>query len=456
LEIPDIRHYSYVEGEISLICRLLKDQDVDEILHRGDTYLFSDGFCRKIFEICKEHASDVGNGHVTMGDVLEILRRRNLLTTDVDAYIRQMYARNIIDLPSLGLVFDELVKQSTHRQLVLQLHKNLVKAQTPGVNVHELVAEAEDDLINLERGGKGKIEVILRDQIVTRRREGLERRMLVKPVYSGWTDFDTLLSHGFAPGKLSIIAGRTSMGKSFFKTNLMLNMCQMGTGVVNVCPEQGFDSEHDRMDAILTGIHLRSLTKLRDMRAEDLAIRGQQLKKVSERMAAEWNYACVPNRDITVTGVQAAIRRAKRAGLTPQVVFIDLFDRLEDVNVASERTANFSVKLNQVSKIGAEENVHMCLLVQVNRGTEQRKEKRPELSDLRDCGNFEQDADLVLLLYREGYYNRDLEDNVLEVAFAKQRDGNAGMTFQFNIMDKNTLSIMPIGVKRRVETGGGQ
>lgn len=237
------------------------------------------------------------------------------------------------------------------------------------------------------------------------------------------------------------------MGKSFYKTNLIESMCLQGIGVMNVCPEQGFDSEQDRLDAIMTNIHLNAIVKLREWPIDSPNF--AMLKAASEKMS-KWQYTNVPNRRLSVSQIRTAIRKTRAKGYRVDIVFIDLFDRLDDVNVAKDRAGTISVKLGEIERIAEEEKVHMCLLVQMNRSTESKKNKRPTMSELRDCGNFEQDADLVQLLYREGYYDDTIDDNMLEVKIEKQRDGIAGIWFQFMILDKQTLKIIPIGEKEKI------
>jgi replicative DNA helicase len=106
--------------------------------------------------------------------------------------------------------------------------------------------------------------------------------------------------------------------------------------------------------------------------------------------------------------------------------------------------------LGEIERIAEEEKGHICLLVQINRSVESKKDKRPTISELRDCGNFEQDADMVFLLYREGYYDDNVDDNILEVKLAKQRDGMSNIWFQFLIADKQTLKLVPMGEKEKL------
>ena len=441
---PDVSKFQYPVGEEALLKYLLHNQEVDDITNRGDPHLFYDQVYRGIFEICKDYAMTVGKGSVNCDDIFEIMKTKGKGSEGIKTYITQLATCDMRGVPTLDYIFDTLTKHSTRRQAITQLYNGLMKAQDPQVEVSEVVADTEDALLDINKHSKGALEVVLPNGIAKRRHDGLLQRYNTEPVYTGWQEFDKHLTCGFAPGKLSIIAGRTSMGKSFFKTNIIINMANRKIGVINICPEQGFDSEHDRIDSIMTGTYLRDIARIKEKKRGDKLF--SQLKAVSEHIQVNWNYACVPTRGITVPGVQAAIRRARRGGLSPQIVFIDLFDRLSDVNVAKDRTANIVSKMGQIEQIAQEENVHVCLLVQIGRAAEQRTDKQPELRDLKDCSAFENDSDIVFLLYRQGYYDKDLPDNTLEVHVAKQRDG-APFHFNFLIADKNTLALSPVDLK---------
>lgn len=440
---------TYVDGEKILIAYLLQDVEVDAITNRCHDRFFSDTALKFVYKACFNYSTGIGKGSIHHTSVISKVSDELNCGEEYISFLRDLSLIDLDSYPSIDFIIETLSKLSLRRDLVAGLEESLTKAKDETQDIDLVLADTEDKISSVYRIDKGKSEQVFPDDLVVRRITGLKQRWETKPVYTYWDKFDAFLSTGFAPGKMSIIAGRTSMGKSFFKTNAIINMCQNGIGVLNICPEQGFDSEHDRIDAIMTGIHLKVFSRIRDLPKNHTYL--HQIKNNTQIISEKWNYSCVPYRGITVAGVRSAIRRMKRKGIPCNVVFIDLFDRLDDVNVARDRTANIAVKLAQIEKIEQEEQVHICLLVQINRGTESRKDHRPTMSDLRDCGHFEQDADLILLLYREGYYNKELDDNILDVIIAKQRDGIDGITFEFFISDKQTLSIVPMGEKQKIE-----
>ena len=446
MTLPDMNQFGYDEGEEWLVAYLLQNSCIDDIVHRAEASLFKNQFLNGIYTVCHDYINTTGQGQSHFQSILEVLNTMGKASTEAVQYLTYLHTKDLTQSPSIDYIIETLTECSNRRKIIFSLQTKLNMAVDNTVPVQSIITEMEEDLVNIQQSHQGKIEVLFAKDVPQRRKEGLIRRRDSVPVYTFWPGFDKMLSVGFGPGKVSVIAGRTSMGKSFFKTNLIINQAKHKVGIVNICPEQGFDSEHDRIDAIMTNIHLEVFSKIRDLPPGDAKF--QMIKLQQETIATEWNYACVPTRGITVAGVHAAIRRARRGGVDPKVVFIDLFDRLDDVNAVRDRTATISRKLGEIEKIADNEGVHMVLLVQVNRGPENRKDHRPTMADLRDCGNFEQDADNIFLLFREGYYSKDLEDNMLDVEIAKQRDGGAGIVYQFMITDKKTLSIAPIGEKK--------
>lgn len=439
----DIRNYTYPEGENVVIAKLLQNKEVDDILLKCLPHFFFSEARRNIYQICKDYATTNGQGEVHYKAVTDSLRAMGKFDDKKSEFLEKLRNLNTCDY-DIKYVINRLRDESTKRMLVVTFKEKLTEISNPSKDIDTILADVEEKITAIGRADRNALEVITPSQIYDRRGIGIKERYLTKPMYSGWELFDKRLSVGFAPGKTSVIAGRTSMGKSFFKTNLIESMCSRGIGVMNVCPEQGFDSEHDRIDAILTGIHLRSIARLREWEADNPKF--ELLKNASHRVAS-WNYTNVPNRKLSVAQIRTAIKKARASGVPVDIVFIDLFDRLDDVNVARERTSVIQTKLGEIDMIAKEEQVHICLLVQINRTVEGRRDKRPTMAELKGSGDYEQNSDLILLLYREGYYNTEIDDNILEVNIAKQRDGQMNIWFQFLIADRETLKIIPIGEK---------
>ena len=437
--------------EQAVIAHLLQNSQVDSITSTFEDWYLTNPLFLNVYKLCYEYIVGVGRGAVDYNSIVNILVEKGKAVGDNLACLNYLRTIDPRSYPNIDFAMEKLKKLALRRRYIVAMNRHLAAAQNPDNDIDQIMLETEDELLAIERGAGHKLEVFTGQQIIERRQAGLWERYHSKGIYTYWPHVDEKLSVGFAPGKMTVIAGRTSMGKSFFKTNLIINQCRNGIGVLNVCPEQGFDSEHDRLDAVLSGVHLNAISRIREWQIGDEKF---QLLKNSSIAASQSRYSCVPTRAITVAGIQTTLRRLRRMGMPINIVYIDLFDRLGDVNVATDRTGTISVKLNQLEQIAEVEKVHMVPLVQINRATESRKDKRPTLGDLRDCGNFEQDADMVFLLYREGYYDETLEDNMLDVTIAKQRDGVRGVTLQFMLLDKQTLAITPAGEKKVISADG--
>lgn len=438
-------NFSNIDFEEHLLSYILNNIQFDEINTKVNPYVFTDSYLRTVYGICREYYSGIGKANIVYSDIVNHLKK--LGKEQTLEYLDSLKNVTLTEIPSLNLVIETLVELYTRRSLIDSLATNLEKAKHSTEKAEKLVTASESSLVSLT--AKQEIEIIFEKDIVSKRYDQLTERSNAKGLFTQWEDFDRLLTRGFEKSKLSVIAGRTSMGKSFFKTNLIINMCNAGIDVVNICPEQGAASEHDRIDSIMTGVQLKKIIQIQNNNEETI---WESLKLNNERIKNSWKYSCIDSKLLTVNGVWSALKKMKRMGRTPEVVFIDLFDRLADVNAAKDRVSTIANKLGEISRIAQGENVHMCLLAQINRNTEgSKKDHRPSMSDLKDCGQYEADADLIFLLYREGYYNTDVEDNILEVNIAKQRDGVMNKIYQFMIVDRQTLSLAPIGEKQIIQ-----
>jgi replicative DNA helicase len=126
---------------------------------------------------------------------------------------------------------------------------------------------------------------------------------------------------------------------------------------------------------------------------------------------------------MTVQQMKAKLRRTKNLGL----VIIDYLQLMESTSHSDNRVTVISEITRQLKVMAKELNVPVILLSQLSRAVESRTDKRPMLSDLRESGSIEQDADIVLFLYREAYYNKESQrQNISECIVAKNRHGETG------------------------------
>ncbi len=238
---------------------------------------------------------------------------------------------------------------------------------------------------------------------------------------SGFTDFDALTS-GLQPADLVIVAGRPSMGKTTFAMNLAENAAiDAGVGVAVFSMEMPAESLTLRMMSSLGRINQ---TKVRSGQLEE-----EDWPRLTSAVSI-LNEAAIFIDDtpaLSPTEMRARVRRLKRQHDIGLIV-VDYL-QLMQVKGSSENRVNEISEISRGLKALAKEmNVPVIALSQLNRGLEQRPNKRPVMSDLRESGAIEQDADLIVFIYRDEVYNEDSPDKgTAEIIIGKHRNGPLGV-----------------------------
>lgn len=240
-------------------------------------------------------------------------------------------------------------------------------------------------------------------------------------VTTGFYDLDSLLGGGFNPGDLIVIGGRPSMGKSllgFLLAYEVAAMHQKPTLIFSL--EMDAHSVGRRFYSNLTGIEYSRLRQ------------GTVSLSEWEEVSAAMNTLCQTPVFIddspkdSVIEIKSLIRSTIATHKGLNLVVIDYLQRMvtgSEVNLATK----IGEVTNQLKSIALECKVPIVLLSQLNRKVEERNDKRPKQSDLRDSGRIEEDADVILFPYRDEYYNPDTPDRgLMEIICTKQRNGATG------------------------------
>ncbi|MDD7517238.1 replicative DNA helicase [Ruminococcus flavefaciens] len=234
---------------------------------------------------------------------------------------------------------------------------------------------------------------------------------------TGFTLLDSITS-GLNKSDLIIIAARPGMGKTSFAMNIATNVARRSDKeVVTFNLEM---SKEQLATRILSTEALVESNTLRNGR-----ISGDDWVK----LATSAGYlSTIPlyiddTASMTVQQMKAKLRRTKNLGL----VIIDYLQLMESTSHSDNRVTVISEITRQLKVMAKELNVPVILLSQLSRAVESRTDKRPMLSDLRESGSIEQDADIVLFLYRDAYYNKESQrQNISECIVAKNRHGETG------------------------------
>lgn len=256
-------------------------------------------------------------------------------------------------------------------------------------------------------------------------------------VLTGLLDLDKLLN-GFQDAELTIIAARPSMGKTDTMNHIALKAGWDGYLPIIFSLEMSRTTLIDRLIAA-TG----NFNRLKMRNPYEYFTDGQKEKWMSTLgMLDNANIEIDDRAGMTVPQIRATARKIIKANRDKKPVI--LIDYLQIIRVSNPRD-NQTQAIGQISwdlkQMAKEFNCPVICLAQLNRSVEQRQDKRPVMSDLRDSGNIEQDADVIAFLYRDDYYAKESKrQNMLEFIIAKHRNGPTGTVFASYVKDTGRLS----------------
>ncbi|MFC3802682.1 replicative DNA helicase [Cohnella sp. GCM10012308] len=238
---------------------------------------------------------------------------------------------------------------------------------------------------------------------------------------SGYPDLDRMTA-GFQSGDLIIVAARPSVGKTAFALNIAQNVAVKVKETVAV-----FSLEMSAGQLVQRMICAEAQIDASRMRTG--YFEGDDWEKMSVAVGrlADANIFLDDTPGITVNEIRAKCRRLKKE----KGLGLILIDYLQLIQGRGGRGVNRQEEVSQISRtlkqLARELEVPVIALSQLSRGVEQRQDKRPMMSDLRESGAIEQDADIVAFLYRDDYYDKQTEKkNIIEIIIAKQRNGPTG------------------------------
>ncbi|QJD88486.1 replicative DNA helicase [Cohnella herbarum] len=252
----------------------------------------------------------------------------------------------------------------------------------------------------------------------------------VTGISSGYVDLDNMTS-GFQKGDLIIVAARPSVGKTAFALNIAQNAAKhiiideetiiLGRSIAIFSLEMSASQLVTRMVSAEGNIDA-SRMRTGFLEGEDWEKLSMSIGKLHD---AQIYIDDTPG--ITVNEIRSKCRRLKKDKGLDMI----LIDYLQLIQGSGRRGANRQEEVSQISRtlkqIARELEVPVIALSQLSRGVEQRQDKRPMMSDLRESGAIEQDADIVAFLYRDDYYDKESEKkNIIEIIIAKQRNGPVG------------------------------
>lgn len=322
-----------------------------------------------------------------------------------------------------------VAEKSLLRQLIGKLTESVEKAYEQELPAEELLAAAEKGLIDVQQGrntsGFRKISDIINVSLDDIERHAQEKST-VTGLATGYIELDRMTT-GLHDEELIIIAARPAVGKTAFALNIAQNIgTKQEKAVAIFSLEMGAESLVNRMiakEGRIDSQHLRT-GQLTDDEWNALFIATGALSK------SEIYIDDTPG--IKITEIRARARKLAQETGNLGLILIDYLQLISGTG-RENRQQEVSEISRQLKILAKELHVPVIALSQLSRGVEQRQDKRPVLSDIRESGSIEQDADIVAFLYREDYYERDEEgkeeepaDNSVEVIIEKNRSGSRG------------------------------
>jgi replicative DNA helicase len=380
---------------------------------------------------------------IDAGRAVDIITLREELASrkEVEAIGGVAYLASLTEGLPRRLSIEEYVRivkdKSLLRQLINICSTAIARAADQGEEALEVLNAAESGLLEVtERGitrGFAGIAEIVRDSFGTidnLYKEGRE----VTGLATHFIDFDRMTS-GLQASELIIIAARPSMGKTAWAINIAQNAAVMGGKVVAI-----FSLEMSKESLLRRMLASQALVDSQKIQKGFLLREDQQKLTHALEQLAESKMFIDDTPGISLTEMRAKARRLRQMAGSLDLIVVDYL-QLMTASVAGPGAKRYENRTQEVSAISRglkalakELSVPVIALSQLSRASEQRGgDKKPMLSDLRESGSIEQDADVVAFIHREAYYNRDENgqpdpdtENKAEIIIAKQRNGPTG------------------------------
>jgi replicative DNA helicase len=296
-----------------------------------------------------------------------------------------------------------------------------------GYSLPDDVAEALDkaETLVFDVADRRSVDTVLGlKELLSRSLDRLEelagRSGTITGIPTGYTDLDEHLA-GLQPSNLIVVGARPSMGKPAFALGMAAHAAMSGEQVLLFSLEM---SHLEIAQRVLSAEARVDATHMRSGRLSD-----QDFQKISQAVGrlSDAPLSVDDNPNVTIMDIRAKARRLKaRSGLS--LVIVDYLQLMTGRHNAESRQVEISEISRGLKILARELNIPVIALSQLSRNLEARSDKRPMLSDLRESGAIEQDADVVMFIYRDEVYNQDSNDRgTAEIIVAKHRNGPTGV-----------------------------
>lgn len=343
-----------------------------------------------------------------------------------ESYLAEL--TNFVPTASHLSAYADLVEAASTRRKLIKAGTEIVeKAYQPDTKIPELLGDAEQDLFQVSDQTVKSDYVALEDLLADafdRIDEAHKNQGGLRGLKTGFRDLDKKTA-GFQKGDLIIVGARPAMGKTTFAQNLAYNIATINQrGVLFFSMEMASGQIVDRMISDVSGVDSWKI-KTGNLTDEDFAKIGDAL--------GEMDGTPIYIDDTSSMDILSLRNKARRVAHDHDlgIIIIDYLQLLQGSNRYAGNRVQEVTEISRGLKVLARElNVPVIALAQLSRGVTGRDDPRPVLSDLRESGSIEQDADIVMMLHRVDYYHQNEDDyeptNITELIIAKHRNGPVG------------------------------
>jgi replicative DNA helicase len=402
---------------------LLQNNTFDEAVEAGveDRDFYSDQN-RRIFEVMK--SLNQRNQIIDLVSLSEALKDRNWLdSVGGGSYLLDL--PNSVISPGLVRQHSKIIREKAMVRRMIEACGEITSNAYEGVeNVEDFLDQAEQKVFAVSDSEVNRSFMSMTDilpEMISQIEERMNRKSDVTGVPTGFTDLDKLTS-GFQPGQLIIIAARPAMGKTSLVLSMAINSALKYDRVVAI-----FSLEMSKEELALKLVS--SVARIDSKRLKVGKLIGNDTDKLF-KAAQQLNNPRIQVDDsgvLTILDIRAKCRRLQAMQKRLDLVIVDYLQLMKGtsrVGGDGSREREISEISRGLKQLAKELKVPVIALSQLSRQVESRQDKRPMLSDLRESGAIEQDADIVAFVYRDDYYNEASEKKgIAEIIIGKHRAG---------------------------------
>lgn len=364
---------------------------------------------------------------INLTQLIETMDKDRIKEAGGISYVTELMVNGLKISP---LQYVKILKEKSYRRSAIKAMKHAIN------NLYDEKTHSSDEIekvmTTLMSRNENRNMVSKDSALLNRTVDEIQERVkwgnIIPGMKSGIDSIDKNIG-GFVRGELDIISGRPSMGKTMFTLNIGDGLCRNGYKVF-MC----------ELEMTEKAIGMRRLSYSAMVEVEKMKFGRLTDEEISRIIAAQSEISerdsmytdCSPYQDLLSIRIKA---KSLKAMYGLDVIIID---HLSLMNIQKGQTRDAAIgEVTRGLKILAKElDVCVILICQLSRAVEQRNDKRPMLSDLRESGNIEQDADMVMFLYRDEYYNKYTKDRgIMECIIGKHRNGRIG-TLKFKYDEK--------------------